>query len=128
MNVLTVGEIVVLGRDRCGGVHAALDGLHGIEAGSRLAGWLSLVVPAVRRTRASGADGAALLARSVEEHVRTWMVNLLTFGCVDRAVAAGRIRIHGWVYDLTDATLRVWRDELDGFVPAGESHAGPAAD
>ena len=56
------------------------------------------------------------------------MANVLAFGCVERAVAAGRIRVHGWVHDLTDATLGVWSDELEGFVSTVGGQPGMPAD
>ncbi len=119
---LGVQEIIVCGHDGCGGVIAALDGLLGIEPDSELAAWLNGLLPAVARARAFDADPNAQLRRAVEENVLEGIANLMTMPDVASSVAAGQVRLHGWVYGLHEATLRVYDAEQDGFVDAD----GPA--
>jgi carbonic anhydrase len=113
---LHVEEVIVCGHDRCGGVQAAFDGLAGIDPGSDLAGWLRDFLPAVSRARLAADDPEAQLRRAVEENVLEGIANLVTAPPVAAALAAGRVRLHGWVYDLHDARLRVYDAAQDAFV------------
>ena len=113
---LRVGEIVVCGHDGCGGVTAVLDDLQGISSDSQLGAWLGGIRPAVERARRAEPAPSARLRRAVEENVLDGVTNLMTFPDVARAVEAGRLRLHGWVYDLSQATLRTYDADLDRFV------------
>jgi carbonic anhydrase len=117
---LGVREVVVCGHDECGGVKAALDGLPGIEPDSELAGWLKGLLPAVARGRAIEPDPRNQLRRAVEENVLDGIANLMTFPSIATAVGAGRLRLHGWVYALHEATLRIYDSTLDDFVSVNE--------
>lgn len=117
---LAVREVVVCGHDGCGGVKAALDGLPGIEPDSELAGWLKGLLPAVARARAVEPDPGRQLRRAVEENVLDGIANLMTFSSVTTAVRAGRLRLHGWVYALHEATLRIYDPARDDFVSVDE--------
>ena len=117
---LTVREVVVCGHDGCGGVKAALDGLPGIEPDSELAGWLKGLLPTVARARAAEPDARSQLRRAVEENVLDGIANLMTFPAIATAVRAGRLRLHGWVYALHEATLRIYDSARDDFVSVNE--------
>lgn len=115
---LGVREVIVCGHDGCGGVKAAFDGLSTIEPDSELAAWLNGLLPAVARARAFDADPNDQFRRAVEENVLEGIANLMTMPSVAAAVAAGHLRLHGWVYGLHEGTLRVYDAERDGFVDA----------
>ena len=115
---LGVQEIIVCGHDGCGGVQAAMDGLPGIEPDSELAAWLHGLLPAIARARAFDPDPSVQFRRAVEENVLEGIANLMTMPAVAASVAARQLRLHGWVYGLHEATLRVYDAEQDGFVDA----------
>ena len=117
---LSVREVIVCGHDGCGGVKAAFDGLLGIEPSSELAGWLHGLLPSVARARAFDPDIRIQFRRAVEENVLDGIANLMTFPTVAASVAARQVRLHGWVYGLHEATLRVYDVEQDGFVDADD--------
>lgn len=117
---LGVCEVIVCGHDGCGGVKAAFDGLPDIEPSSELAGWLEGLLPAVVRARAFDPDPRVQLRRAVEENVLEGIANLVTFPSIAAALATGRVRLHGWVYGLREATLWVYDAAQDGFVEVGE--------
>lgn len=128
---LSVSEIVVCGHDDCGGVRAALDDLLGIPADSDLARWLGGLGAPVARARVATGDSSGRLRRAVEENVLDGVANLMTFPCVARGVEADHLRLHAWVYDLHDLTLRVFDADRDGFVvtlgdgPRGTATSSP---
>lgn len=115
---LGVRDVIVCGHDGCGGVKAAFDGLPGIDPSSELAVWLHGLLPAVARARASEPDPGLRLRRAVEENVLDGIANLMSFPSMGPTVHATRVRLHGWVYDLQGATLRVYDAAQDGFVGA----------
>ena len=122
---LGVREIIVCGHDECGGVKVAFDGLLTDEPNSELAGWLHGLLPSVARARAFDPDPSVQFRRAVEENVLDGIANLLTFPSIADSVAAGQIRLHGWVYGLHEATLRVYDAAHEGFIDADGTPPDP---
>jgi carbonic anhydrase len=91
-----------------------------LEPESELAKWLRGLLPAVGRARAFADDPNAQLRRAVEENVLEGIANLVMVPSVASGLAAGSLRLHGWVYDLHDAQLRVYDGAQDAFVSPGE--------
>ena len=116
---LGVADVIVCGHDGCGGVKAALDDMAGLDPESDLAAWLAGLRPAIARARAASRDLDVQLARAVEEHVLDGLATLAE-RWVDHLGQARTIRLHGWVYDLGDATLRVYDADSGRFVPLAE--------
>jgi carbonic anhydrase len=73
------------------------------------------LLPAVARARAFDSNPRRQLRRAVEENVLDGIANLTSFPSIDPSVHAGRVRLHGWVYDLQEATLRVSDAAQDRF-------------
>jgi carbonic anhydrase len=121
---LGVADIIVCGHDGCGGVKAALADLAGLDADSDLAAWLTGLRPAIARARASSPDPELQLARAVEEHVLDGLATLAE-RWVDQPGQTRTIRLHGWVYDLADATLRIYDSQTERFVPLGDLERRP---
>lgn len=115
---LDVPDLIVCGHDGCGGVGAALGRRATARSRTRLERWLRGLQPAVARARATGASGDELLTRAVEENVLEGLVNLAAYPPVARATSAGRVRVHGWVYDIRDGALRVYDPARAAFVGA----------
>ncbi len=113
---LGVPDVVVCGHDGCGGVAAAFDPEPPGRSRSRLERWLQGLEPGVARARALGGDLDGQLRRAVEENVLDGLAHLTTYPPVARARSAGRVRLHGWVYDLIDAAVRVYDPVSDAFV------------
>lgn len=120
LDQLGIHEVIVCGHDGCGAIKAAFDGFSGIEPDSELATWLRGMLPAVARARASVDGTAAQLRRAVEENVLDGIANLVTAPSVAKALAGGELRLHGWVYDMHDASLRVYDGSQDRFVEPGQ--------
>jgi carbonic anhydrase len=115
---LHVRHLIVCGHDLCGGVRAALDG--GVDRAETpaLAEWLEGLDPVVERTRGVPEDGGRRWRATVEANVLEQLTNALGYPAVARAVAAGELALHGWVYDLASGALRVYHSESEGFVSA----------
>jgi carbonic anhydrase len=66
-----------------------------------------------------GGTREQVLSRAVEENVLEGLTSLAAYPAVARAQSAGRVRLHGWVYDLVEAAVRVYDPARDEFVLAG---------
>ncbi len=115
---LHVRHLIVCGHDLCGGVRAALDGGVDNAAYPALGEWLDGLAPVVERTRSVPEEGGGRWRRTVEENVLQQLGNALGYPAVARAVEAGEIELHGWVFDLGTGALRVYHREAEGFVNA----------
>lgn len=111
-------DLIVCGHDGCGGVSAALEPRPSGRSRSRLDRWLRGIEPAVARARQMGGTREQVLSRAVEENVLEGLTSLAAYPAVARAQSAGRVRLHGWVYDLVEAAVRVYDPARDEFVLA----------
>jgi carbonic anhydrase len=116
LDQLGTSDVIVCGHDGCGGVSAALDPRPSGRSRSRLDRWIRGIGPAVARAREAGGGPQQLLPRAVEENVLEGLANLAAYPAVATAQSAGSVRLHGWVYDLVEASLRVYDPALGRFV------------
>ena len=111
---LHVEHVIVMGHARCGGIRALLGDIR-FEAGAGqfITPWMSIVEEARNEVAADHRQGdAEARALACEQAaVRVSLDNLLSFPFVREAVAAGRLQLHGWYFDLD-------RGELHGYDPA----------
>jgi len=108
--VLKVSRLVVLGHAQCGGVRAMALGAPP-EARDFVASWVEIAKPAL-----SAAGGGAERLDEIEAAVvRLSLANLMTFPFVAEAVAARRLALHGFRFDIHIGVL--WRVEPDGVRP-----------
>jgi carbonic anhydrase len=80
--------------------------------------WLEVLTPVIERTRSVPEEGGLRWRRTVEENVLEQLSNAVAYPAVARAVEAGDIELHGWVFDLGTGALRVYHREAEGFVNA----------
>lgn len=115
VRVLKVARVVVLGHARCGGVQAMAEGAP-VGARDFVAPWMEIARPALGRVPAA-LEGADRLARAEEEVVRLSLSNLTSFPWIAEAVAAGRLSLAGFRFDIRDGVLS--RLDGDRFAPVG---------
>jgi len=117
---LEVEEIVILGHGMCGGVHAALtqafDG-KAPGAGGFIDHWVDLLDEARERVIAEHGEGEAAVRALELETVRVSIANLRTFPCIPEREAAGKLKIRGAYFAISDGVLHVM-DEAGNFAPA----------
>ena len=121
VDVLKVHSIVVCGHSECGAMKALLGGHEAL--GGSLGRWLSYGTSALTRyTQApvqaqqpSTSPHNALGRTNVVEQ----MERLRTYPSVQRALAAGALRLQGWFFDLKRAKVTVWDPATGTFIDAG---------
>ena len=115
---LEVADVIVLGHGQCGGVAAALSrrfaGAPPGEGGF-IDHWIDLLDEARARVLADGADpGSRRVHRALEqEAVKVSLANLRTFPCIPVREAAGKLRLHGAWFAISDGRLELL-DEASG--------------
>jgi carbonic anhydrase len=121
VNSLEVKQIVVMGHGMCGGCKAALTReLHGAPPGEGgfIAQWIGLLdevrdeVAARHGTTGREAERAMELAA-----VRQSLANLRTFPCVQQGEAAGRIKLRGAFFAISEGILYVLDEDGGAFAP-----------
>ncbi|MBZ9639719.1 carbonic anhydrase [Streptomyces sp. PSKA30] len=110
VEVLGVQDVVVCGHSHCGAVGALVRG-DDLDA-----------VPAVRDWLAHAADGPKAadpadptVAEAVQQHVLAQLLRLRSYPCVEQRLADGRLRLHGWYYEVHTGTVREHRAATDAF-------------
>ncbi|MGE5148021.1 MAG: carbonic anhydrase, partial [Candidatus Eiseniibacteriota bacterium] len=101
--VLKVRQIVVLGHAQCGGVRALVEGAPA-EARDFVEPWMKMA-ESVLHPSPEGVTGEALLTHCETEVVRLTLANLTTFPWIKDAVAAGKLVLHGYRFDIHTGVL-----------------------
>jgi carbonic anhydrase len=118
VSVLGVRHIIVCGHSNCGAMKALL------EPGSTRAlpqvdQWLCHAAATrqiVERNYKQLCEGARLMA-TVQENVLVQLGHVRTHPCVASGLAAGTIRLHGWVYKLEAGEIFAFDDGVQQFIP-----------
>jgi carbonic anhydrase len=114
---LEVEEILVLGHGSCGGCGAALTGqFDGAPSGEGhfIANWVSMLHPARDRVRSHHHDVNSDAIREMEwEAVKLSLANLRTFPWIAEREKAGRLKLHGAHFSISEGRLYLL-DEAEG--------------
>lgn len=103
---LQVKHIVVLGHGRCGGIHAALEGGDlGAPGRSFIDDWMDLVSDARSKVLAEAPENPQLALEW--EAIRVSLANLRTYPYVAEEEAAGRLKLHGAWFAISEGELRI---------------------
>lgn len=104
--MLKVTDVVVAGHSNCGAMKGVLAGAH-FPGMPNLEQWLATAEPALAQLNAQDAqaDGAGQLEELSRLNVLVQVDHVLGYPCVHQAVAAGRLRVHGWWFNLPVADV-----------------------
>ncbi|RVT40692.1 carbonic anhydrase [Sphingobium algorifonticola] len=123
VQVLKVGEIVVMGHGSCGGCKAALTGALKNQPpgqGGFIADWIELLDDARAQVVATHGESETPEAQRAmeQEGIRTSLANLRTFPCVQEKERSGALRLIGAFFAISDGVLHVLNETTDSFAPA----------
>ena len=116
---LEVEEIIVMGHGSCGGVAAALSRQfeHAKPGeGGFIAHWIDLLDDA--RDRVMAEHGAQATEILEHETVKVSLANLRTFACVRKREAAGKLKLRGAWFAISDGQLHVLDEATGAFSAA----------
>ncbi len=109
---LGIDDIVVCGHTHCGGIKALLEPIPP-DREAHLGRWVEFTRPAHQLIAAARVPEAEALTATIKAHVQFQLDNLMTYDIVRAGVAAGRLNIHGWLYDMETGHLTAY-DPGDG--------------
>ncbi|MEW1723148.1 carbonic anhydrase [Streptomyces sp. NPDC093109] len=120
LEVLDVQDIVVCGHSHCGAMGALASG-QDLSALPGVGAWLAVARPGLASVLerpgsddggTPGEPGAALVTELAQLNVRVQLAALREYPAARRRLAEGRLRLHGWYYEVD--TGEVWElDESD---------------
>lgn len=103
VSVLRVPRIVICGHSDCGAMKALCDPVrHGLDHMPTVQSWLRNAEAARSVIRATSPDLSEpdMVAALVQQNVLLQLQHLRTHPAVAAALASGRIRLHGWVFQI----------------------------
>lgn len=123
VQVLKVGEIVVMGHGSCGGCKAALTADLKDQPpgeGGFIASWIKLLDDAREKVVTAHTDhNSGEAQRAMEqEGVQVSLANLRTFPCVRSKERSGELKLIGAFFAIADGVLNVLDEETGVFSPA----------
>jgi carbonic anhydrase len=104
---LGIDDIVVCGHTGCGGIAALLEPIPP-DSEAHLGRWVEFTKPAHQLIDAARVPEAERLTATIKAHVQFQIDNLMTYPIVRDEVAAGRLNVHGWIYDMEQGTLSAY--------------------
>ncbi len=118
VGVLGIRHVIVCGHSNCGAMTCLVkpEALNGFSA---VSSWLTHA-EATRRivlSQQAGQSQDELVASAVKRNVLVQISNLHTHPVVAAGVAAGKVEIHGWVYDIGSGQIDRYRADDECFVP-----------
>jgi carbonic anhydrase len=126
ITALGVVDVVVCGHSDCGAM-TAVAGCQCLAHMPAVASWLRHAAPAPRADPMSPhATARERVDATVRENVITQIANLRTHPCVASALQAGRLALHGWVYDIETGAIDALQGDTRQFVSLAD-HPGVCA-
>ena len=114
---LRVRNIIICGHSGCGAMAGLLEP-QTMQAMPNVAKWLDHAGPVREWLARTGAlDGPGALERAVDANVIVQLDHLRTHPCVADALSAGRLTLHGWVYDIASGEVRAYDEAWQQFAP-----------
>lgn len=115
---LKVREIFLCGHSKCGAMHGLLHP-EALESLPRTRQWLGFAQEVLAQVQQGGQAQApeTLLNRLIERNVLFQLERLKTHPAVGQALAAGRLRLHAWVYHIETGKVEAHDPKSDQFVP-----------
>lgn len=108
VEALHVEHVVVCGHYGCGGVKAVLEPPRDLARLASLREWLGDIAAPIRAGVLPGLDPDEQWRNAVEVNVLAQLANLSTYPALRAKLEDERLRLHGWVYDLSTAGVNVY--------------------
>jgi carbonic anhydrase len=125
---LNVPEIMVMGHAQCGGIGGLCADLAGNDLADRdfLKPWITTARAAVAGEM-ENPDKDSLARRAEQAALRHSLRNLRGFPWIAERLAAQRLRLHGWWFDLDEGAIWAYDDDQDIFKHLAGPEPRPAA-
>ncbi|MBX7483357.1 carbonic anhydrase [Qipengyuania qiaonensis] len=127
---LGVTDIVICGHADCGAMKAHFAPAGALDAMPSVKAWIghSTAARDIVHACCEGVGEQDKLDRLVEENVILQLVHLRSHPSVAAALASGKLRLHGWVFDIESGSIRALDGSTGRFAALGEGGDPPVAD
>jgi carbonic anhydrase len=121
ISILNVRDVIVCGHTYCGAMSALLEP-SSVAGHPSITSWLAHAEQTrkIIKDNYRHLEGDELLTAAVEENVLVQLEHVRTLPSVAQALAAGRVRLHGWVYKLETGEVFAFDPEAQNFLPVDE--------
>ncbi len=115
---LKIKHIIIFGHSRCGGITSLVNNSCASHpAPGFIAKWMELAQPAYA---AALSQGPKMSSEKLSELCGQYSLinslkNLQTFPWIHQRVAAGKLALHGWYFDLPTGTIKVFNEAQQDF-------------
>ncbi|WP_331767804.1 carbonic anhydrase [Embleya sp. NBC_00896] len=116
VTVLEVPDIVVCGHSHCAAVTAVVTD-QDLSAMPAVRDWLRLAQPRPNAGKTTSGEAAGSVSAAIHEHVVAQLERLAEYPFVATRVRAGRLRLHGWFYEIDTGTVRTYSARERAFRP-----------
>jgi carbonic anhydrase len=126
---LHVRDVIVCGHSRCGAIQGLMSP-HALDAMPAVKRWLEFARPVLDRLPKDDKtlSAATLLDLAIEYNTLVQVDHLKTYPVVRDALAAGKLRLHAWVYHFETGQVTAHVPGRDRFVPLEEAPRPPWAE
>lgn len=114
---LEVEHIIVLGHSNCGGIRSLMEGIPEDKAGEYISKWVSIAERAKQQVLETFSDASPEHQAKACEHaaILVSLENLLTFPWINERIAAGKLDLHGWYFDIEAGNLHSYHPSSGEF-------------
>jgi carbonic anhydrase len=118
VQVLNVDDIIVCGHTQCGAMQAILDPAR-LDALPYVKRWLRSTehLREIIEKHYAHLDAASRVDAAVEENVLVQLENLRAFPFIAERLAAGKLTVSGWVYDIATGKVTAYEPDAGEFMP-----------
>ncbi|MCB1749716.1 MAG: carbonic anhydrase [Gammaproteobacteria bacterium] len=128
VGALEVPHVVICGHTHCGALRGAM---HPEQLGHlpHVSEWLGYTRAALQTVEQLGAglDEAARMQMLIEQNVLMQMRHIQTHPYVAARLAVGKLRLHGWIYDIESGAVSAWDERAQAFADVETVYAEDVA-
>jgi carbonic anhydrase len=123
--ILEVADVVVLGHSECGAMKALSGKAHAPESARNLHDWLRYGREALARLERDGPLDPSLAFHNQlsQVNVLQQLDNVRTHECCARAIAEGKLQLHGWWFDVVTADVYAYDEGARRFLRIDDQSA-----
>lgn len=121
---LNVRDIIICGHSECGAMIAALE-RQSARGSEHLNYWLDHVGPALNQFKDSVSKARGLAPHNVlsQINVLQQLLHIKSYPIVRERIAADKLRLHGWWFDIAEAEVLAYETDSNRFVVIDEKEA-----
>lgn len=121
---LNISDIIVCGHSECGAMQALVQGIDSLAC-PHLESWLKYGEESLKRVKKGVVMNPALSLHNQisQENVLQQMQHIISYPFIRERIKKKQLRIHGWWFDIAQADVYCYEQDLNQFVVIEEKEA-----